>query len=88
MYSVETIVIAANRSLFCGGVDGKIDSAAGRELLKDRMTLNGYKTDGAKITGAYDLTCSYVIQTFESIWSSGNNNKPELSHSDIGIYQV
>ena len=69
---VDAIVNTTNEEMVgCSGVDLAIHTLAGEELDKECETLAPLGLGEAKISGAYNLPCKYIIHTSGPVWYGG-----------------
>jgi O-acetyl-ADP-ribose deacetylase (regulator of RNase III) len=80
-FAADAIVNAANSALAGGGgVDGAIHGAGGPTIMAELRSSypDGCPTGGAVITGAGELSASWVIHAVGPRWAGGGHGEAEL----------
>lgn len=73
---VDAIVNTANpRPVIGGGTDTAIHTAAGPELLEERLRIGDIPRGESRITKAYGLPAKYVIHSVSVPWNGGMNGE-------------
>jgi len=73
---VDAIVNAANSTLLSGGGQSGGQTQPPSQIQQPGQS--GCSTGEAKLTGAYNLPCKYVIHTVGPIWNGGGHGEREL----------
>lgn len=77
--SADAIVYSASLNLFgIYGLEGAIHKAAGKELLKECVSLGVCNCDDAKITRGYNLPVKCIIHTVALCYKAGDSEAEKL----------
>ncbi len=80
LVEAEAIVTAANRDLVGGGgVDGAVHDAAGPQLVAASRAVAPCPAGSARITGAFNLACRFVIHAVGPIFRDLDRDSPVLA---------
>lgn len=80
--AVDAIVNPASRTLEGGGgLEGRILSAGGKELIEECHGLGGLERGEAKITPGYKLPSRFVVHTAGPVWKGGDAGEPQMLSS-------
>ena len=77
--SVDAIVNAANKNLFCGGgVDGAIHDAAGPKLLDASQRLAPCPPGNSRLTAGFNLNAKFLIHAVGPLFHDGSCGESEV----------
>ena len=78
---VDAIVNPTNKKLGglkLSGIDKIINDAAGKKLREECKKIGRCEVGSAVITGAFNLSCKYIIHTVGPKWDDGKGKEKEL----------